>query len=173
MKNNFLKASLLGISLLVFTAFTLMQPKTRKIPAAEIKTLEGKTVNTAQISNDGKPMVINFWATWCGPCKKELNEIAEVYAQWQKETGVKFIAVSIDDTRNMSKVGALVNGNGWEFDVYLDPNGDFKRKMHVNSTPHTFIVNGKNEIVWQHNSETTKEELYELIKKVAEGKEVK
>ena len=76
----------------------------RSIPAADVKTLDGKTVNTSKFSNDGKPMIIDFWATWCKPCKKELDAIAETYEDWQKETGVKLIAISIDDARSSAKV---------------------------------------------------------------------
>jgi len=147
----------------------------RIIPAADVKTLDGKTFNTNNLDNDGKPMVISFWATWCSPCKAELNAIAEQYTDWQKETGMKLVAISIDDSRNMNKVAPYVNGKNWEFEVYLDPNGDFKRVMNVNNVPHTFIINGKREIVWQQNSSAPgdEEKLIELLRKVAAGQDIK
>jgi thiol-disulfide isomerase/thioredoxin len=146
----------------------------RSIPSATVKTLNGGNFNTSDFSNDGKPMIINFWATWCSPCKRELNNIAEVYDEWVEETGVKLIAISVDDARNMGKVAPYVNGKGWEYEVYIDPNGDFKRAMNVNNVPHTFLVNGKGEIVWQHNSysEGDEDELFELTKKLAKGEEI-
>jgi len=139
------------------------------IPAVSVKTIDGKNFNTADIKNDGKPIFISFWATWCSPCKKELNAIAEKYDEWKDETGVKVIAISIDDTRNMNKVAPYVNGRSWEFEVYLDPNQDLKRAMNVNNVPHSFLVNGKGEIVWQHNSYADGDEIktFELIKKLA------
>lgn len=146
----------------------------KPIPSASVKTLDDKSFDTKNISNDGKPIIINFWATWCSPCKRELNTIAEDWEDWVDETGVKLVAVSIDDARNMAKVKPYVNGKGWEYDVLLDPNGDFKRAMGVNNVPHTFLVDGKGNIVWQHNSYSPgdEEELYELVTKLAEGKSI-
>ena len=67
----------------------------RPLPSVDIKTLDGKSFNSADFDNGGKPMIINFWATWCKPCIAELTNIEEVYEEWVKETGVKIIAVSI------------------------------------------------------------------------------
>lgn len=144
------------------------------IPAAEVKTIDGKPFNTSQITNDGKPIIISFWATWCKPCKKELDAISENYADWQKETGVKLVAISIDDARSSVNAGKEAKAKGWEFEVYLDPNQNFKRAMNVNNIPHTFLVDGKGEIVYQHNSyaEGDEEKLYEKIKKVARGEKL-
>lgn len=148
--------------------------KGRAIPSVNVTTLDGGIFNTANISNNGKPIVINFWATWCAPCKRELNTMAETYSEWQEKTGVKIIAVSIDDARNMGKVAPYVNGQGWDYEVYIDPNSDFRRALNVNNVPHTFLLNGKNEIVWQHNSYVPgdEEHLYELIQKVANGESI-
>ena len=136
-----------------------------------IKTLDGKTIQTSAIQNDGKPIIVSFWATWCKPCNRELNTIKEVYEEWQEETGVKLVAISIDDAKSASRVKPHVDGNGWDYEVYLDANQDFKRAMNVVNVPHTFIINGKGEIVWQHTSfvEGSEEELFEIVKKVANG----
>lgn len=108
------------------------------------------------------------------PCVKELTTIADVYEDWQDETNVKVVAVSIDNTRSSSKVMPLVNGKGWEYDILLDQNGDFKRAMGVNMVPHTFLLNGKGEIVWQHTSfsEGAELELIELVRKVSKGEDI-
>jgi cytochrome c biogenesis protein CcmG, thiol:disulfide interchange protein DsbE len=139
------------------------------LPKVDIKTMAGANVNTSAFENDGKPIIIDFWATWCKPCIEELNTIHEVYADWQKETGVKLIAVSLDDARTMQRVAPFVNGKGWNYESYVDPNGDLKRAMNVNMPPHTFILNGNKEIVWQHVgfAEGNEEELFEAVKKAS------
>ena len=149
---------------LLATTFSFSQDA-RKLPKIEVKTLKGDAFNISELDNDGNPIVISFWATWCKPCKKELNNISEVYEDWQEETGVKLVAVSIDDTRSMSKVAPYINASDWEYEVYLDPNADLKRAMGVSTVPHTFLINGKGEIVWQHRGymEGDEDKLYDKI----------
>jgi cytochrome c biogenesis protein CcmG/thiol:disulfide interchange protein DsbE len=151
----------------IMCSATLIQSPARKIPSVDVKTMDGKTFNTGKISNDGKPIIISFWATWCKPCKKELDAIAEEYSTWQKETGVKLIAVSIDDARNAGKVPGDVKAKGWDYEVYVDENQDLKRAMGVNNVPHTFLIDCKGNIVWQHNSyaDGDEDKLYEEVKK--------
>lgn len=169
-----MKKIILISTIFAFAFVAFKQGGARKVPSTDVKTLEGKTFNTSKISNDGKPVIISFWATWCKPCKKELDNIAENYSDWQKETGVKLIAISIDDARSASKVPTDVKSKGWEYEVYLDENQDFKRAMNVNNVPHTFLINGEGEIVWQHNSyaEGDEDKLYELVKKLSKGEKI-
>ena len=156
-------------TLIVLFSTSISIAQNRTLPSVEIKTLEGDVLNIQKVENKKNPIVISFWATWCKPCKKELNNIAEVYEDWQDETGVKLIAISIDDTRSMSKVAPYVNSSDWDYEVLLDPNGDLKRAMGVSTIPHTFLLNGKNEIVWQHRGyvEGDEDELLEEIEKIA------
>ncbi len=152
-------------------SLSAQETKSRPLPSVDLKTLDGKTINTSTFNNDGKPIVISFWATWCKPCITELTNVAEVYDDWKTETGVKMIIISIDDARNMTKVAPFVNGKGWDYEVYLDANSDLKRELNINLIPHTFLLNGKKEIVWQHNSYTEGDEkvLLGLIKKLNAG----
>jgi len=152
---------------ILFSSLSVAQNRT--LPSVDVKTLDGGSINITAIENNDKPIVISFWATWCKPCKKELNTIAEVYEDWQDETGVKLVAISIDNARSMNKVAPYVNASDWEYEVYIDPNGDLKRAMGVSTVPHTFLLNSKKEIIWQHKSyvDGDEDELFEQIKKLS------
>ena len=156
---------LLTLSIALVATGIMMAQNGKSLPSVKLKDLSGKTIDISTFENDGKPIIISFWATWCKPCKAELNAIAEEYDDWQDETGVTLIAVSIDDARSTGRVEPYVNGQGWEYEILLDPNGDFKRAMGVNNVPHTFLVDGNGKIVWQHNNYATGDE-EELYKKV-------
>ena len=167
-KNNKMKRTLISILFILANTICIAQTKNTTLPSVNIKSVEGKTINTESFENQGNPIVISFWATWCKPCAKELNAISEVYDDWQEETGVKVIAISIDDSRNAAKVAPFANGKDWPFEIYIDANSDLKRALNVNAIPHTFLINEKKEIVWQHTSylDGDEEELYEEILKL-------
>jgi thiol-disulfide isomerase/thioredoxin len=152
-----------------FHAIAQEKSENRSLPKVDVKTNSGEKINTSTFDNGGKPIVIDFWATWCKPCMEELNAIHEVYAEWEKETGVKVIIISVDDARTMQRVSPTVNARKWTYESYIDPNGDFKREMNVNMPPQTFVLNANKEIVWQHVgfAPGDEDELYEAIKKVA------
>ena len=139
----------------------------KSLPSIELKNMNGKTVNISELGLKG-PIVISFWATWCTPCKKELNAINELYQDWQDETGVTLVAVSIDDSKTKNIVPIYVNGKGWEYMVLMDPNGNLKRAMGVNNIPHTFLVNTNGKIVYSHNNYASgdEEHLYDEILKL-------
>jgi cytochrome c biogenesis protein CcmG, thiol:disulfide interchange protein DsbE len=161
-----------GLFLFAFNFSNAQEAANTGIPKVNIKALNGAVIGTDKLVNDGKPIILSFWATWCKPCVNELNTISEVYATWAQETGVKLIAISIDDARTMSSVAPFVNVKGWDYEVYLDPNGDFKRAMNVNMVPHTFLLNGNREVVDQHTSFAPGDEdkLFEKVQKTAAGK---
>ena len=121
-----------------------------QIPSFQLKDINGKTVDTAKLSNDGKPIIISFFATWCHPCLRELSNISEVYEDWQDETGVKLIAVSIDQAQNVNKVKPLVDSKGFEYEVLLDVNSDLARALGVQNIPHVFLFDGTGKLVYNH-----------------------
>ena len=138
-----------------------------QLPQVILKTMDGKSVRVDTLSNDGKPFIIDFFATWCKPCNRELDAVNEVYADWREETGVKIFAVSIDQAQNIHKVKPLVDSHGWEYDVLLDPNSDLRRAFGIQTIPFVLIVDGKGEIVYRHMGYNDGEES-ELIDKVRE-----
>ena len=138
-----------------------------QIPEVVLRSIDGNNVRTDTLNNNGKPFIIDFFATWCKPCNRELTAIADVYDEWQDETGVKVIAISIDQAQNINKVKPLVDNHGWPYEVLLDPNGEFKRALGVQMIPYTLIVDGEGKIVYKHNGYTDGAE-EELIDKVRE-----
>lgn len=139
-----------------------------QLPSVTLKTIEGKSIDMATLNNNGKPFVISFFATWCKPCQRELKAIHEVYSDWQDETGMKIFIVSIDDGQNVAKVKPMVDGYGWEYDVLLDPNSDFKRAMGVNMIPAVFIFDGTGKLVDTRSgyTEGSEEHIIDVVRKL-------
>lgn len=138
-----------------------------QLPSFKLKTLDGKVVDTAKISNNGKPFVVSFFATWCKPCIREFRAVHEHYADWAEETGMKLVAISIDQAQNANKVKPLVASEGWEYEVLLDPNSDLTRAFGINGIPHILILNGKGEVVESRSGYTEGSEKH-IIEKVRE-----
>ncbi len=138
----------------------------QKLPSVTLKDLNGKSVNMASYNNADKPIIVSFWATWCGPCLKELAAIKEVYPKWQKETGVELIAVSIDDSRTKARVKPQVKGKSWTYKVLLDENQELKRALNVGNVPYTMVLY-KGKVVYSHSSYTPgiENEIYNHVKK--------
>jgi len=141
---------LLFVFLLLASACTV----SAQLPQVMLKDMNGRSVQTDTLNNGGRPFIIDFFATWCKPCNRELDAIAEVYDEWREETGVKIFAVSIDQAQNINKVKPLVDSHGWEYDVLLDPNSDLKRAFGIQMIPYVLIVDGKGQIVYKHNGYT-------------------
>ena len=157
--------------LLSLTAFFFLKTtvnQAQSLPAINLKDLKGKTVNTSTLSQKGHPVLICFWATWCSPCKKELNNYMEHYEKWQAETGVEIIAISIDDSRSANKVSPYVSSVSWPYTILLDSNKQFAQALGVNNVPHTFLIDATGNIVWQHNNyaDGDEEELHEELLKL-------
>lgn len=107
-----MKKTFLSLLVLLTCAISTVSAQ---LPSVTLKDINGKTVRTDTLSNNGKPFIIDFFATWCKPCNRELKAISEVYNEWREETGVKIFAVSIDQAQNVNKVKPLVDENGWEY----------------------------------------------------------
>lgn len=138
----------------------------QSLPDVKVENQEGKVISIKDLV-DGTPMIISFWSTTCKPCIMELNAINESLYEWLEEVDMKVVAVSVDDARTVSRARAMTQGQGWDDYVCVyDKNQDLKRAMNVSLTPHTFVVDGKGNIVASHSGYTpgSEQELFEEIK---------
>lgn len=140
--------------LLPYLCFGLLSLQNLKaqdaLPSMQIKDMDGNMVNVKDLADSNHLTIISFWATWCGPCIKELDQIQQVYAEWQEKYKAQLIAVTVDDSRNTRKVKPMVIGRGWNYKVLMDENQDLARALNVNNPPMTFLINKKGQIVYSH-----------------------
>ncbi|MBE9490650.1 MAG: TlpA family protein disulfide reductase [Bacteroidetes bacterium] len=136
-----------------------------EIPNIDVKKLDGSTINIKEATNKDHVIVVSLWATWCVPCIKELDAISDVYEDWQDETNVELIAISVDNSRTVKRVKTLVNGKGWEYNILLDTNNDLQRALGASTVPLTLVIKD-NKIVFRHSgySPGAEDELFEKIK---------
>ena len=134
----------------------------------QVKDLKGKAYVFSELAQqDQGIMIVSFWATWCKPCIQELNNLNDLYDELSEDYDVTLYAISIDDARTAKKLMPFVNGKNWDFMVYKDENSDLKRKLGVVNIPHTFIVDQKKQIVYEHTSYVVGDE-YEYLE-IVEG----
>ncbi len=155
--------------IIIALLFALFKSANAQLPKIQLQNIDGKTISTDKLVDGKNPIIISFFATWCKPCLRELMAIDEVYVDWQDETGVRVIAVSIDNGANSMKVKPLVRSKGWEYEVLLDVNEDFKRALNVGMIPTVLIVNPKGKIVYRHSGyvDGGENKLFEELKKIA------
>ncbi|MBB4119935.1 MAG: TlpA family protein disulfide reductase [Mesonia hippocampi] len=150
---------------IIFLFLTSVVFSQDEVPNVTLNDLNGEGFDVRSFSEDGQLTVISLWATWCVPCLKELDAINDVYPDWQEETGVQLVAISIDDARTQKRVRPLINGKGWPYKILLDENHDFKRAIGAASVPLTLLVKN-NKVLYRHSgySPGAEDELYEKIK---------
>ena len=148
--------------------------QTNSIPGADLRDLNGVKISSTEIIRPGAATLLVFWKSNNSQCCTNLENMEAAWSESLQKQGVRMVVICTDCNGNWSSIKPVVNGNGWEFETYVDVNGDFKRAMNVNLIPHTFILNGKNEIVWQHTSfaEGNELQLIELVRKVKAGEEI-
>jgi len=139
------------VALLAVVLFTSFDSYDKKMPSVNLKTLDGKVVNMDEYSNNGKVTVVSFWATWCTPCKRELDTYHEIYEDWVEEFDVEIVAITIDNARQLAKVKPLVAQKGWEFTVLSDVKKELMNQMNFSYIPQTYILDKDGNIVFDHS----------------------
>jgi peroxiredoxin len=146
-----MKKSLI-LAFVSFLSFAAMAQKDdQTMPNLVLKDMNGKSKNMSDYSKSGKITIVSFWATWCSPCKKELNNVSDLYDDWKNKYDLQLIAVCTDNARNIQKVKPYVDGQGWEFEVIMDVNQDLQRALNIVQIPHTFLLDQNGKVVYQHS----------------------
>jgi len=115
-------------------------------PVVVLEDMHGTPVSIANYR--GEPLLIHFWATWCGICRAEQNSIADISRDWQVLT----VAVQSGDTHN---VGAYLHENKLGFRVIVDEDGKLMARFGVRAVPASFILDGKGGIRFREVGYTT------------------
>lgn len=158
-------------AIITLLAFTMMTAFTgdKKFPAASVKTLDGKTVNVQDYIGKGNPVIVSFWASWCSPCKRELDAMTEIFPEWKENYKVELLAITIDDSRGLAKVPGIVTSKSWPFTVLADTKQELQQSLGFQTVPETFLLDGAGNIVYTHSGYNAGDE-FELEEKLKELK---
>lgn len=147
--------SLLTLLLTAFALNTAIAEDTASLkaslPAVQVKTLDGKSVNIQDMVVRGHITILFFWETFCGPSLKGLDNIFDNYDDWQKAYHCDLLGINQDDARNASKVKPLVNGRGWPFTFITDENKDLARALNIPNCPYLLLLDQNGKIVYRHS----------------------
>lgn len=133
----------------------------KKLPDITITDLQGKPVKIQEYVKGSQLTVLSFWATWCSPCKRELDAIQELYPDWIEAHDVRLVAITIDNSRALTQVRPIVEEKGWEFDILVDSKQELQQALNFVAIPQTFLVDAEGNILFQHEGYTPGDE-YEL-----------
>ena len=151
--------------ILFFSLFLLFfKDGEKKFPVVNVKSLDGKSFDLSKEFAKNKLTVVSYWATWCSPCKKELDAIKDLYPNWKKE-GIGLLAITIDNAQQLNKVKPLIQQKGWSYQVLSDINSESLRVLSFQTIPQTFIVNQEGMIIYSHSGYSPGDE-FELEKKL-------
>ena len=119
-----------------------------KIPDMPIKLLDGSNTRLYEFLKDG-PVIIDFWATWCAPCKKLMKHLNKFHTHFS-DNGLKVLAISTDTPRSMGKVKSYIRSKKYEFFVAVDPNQQVMKKLKAELMPTTIIVDKEGMVLYRH-----------------------
>jgi peroxiredoxin len=149
----------ISLFFLALTTASFAQPK-EKAPDFTVNTADGKTLKLSDLK--GKAVVINFWATWCPPCKKEIPGFIEVYKQY-KSKGLEIIGIALDQ-KGWDVVKPFIKKEAINYPIAIGDETLTKKYGQINSIPTTFFVNKKGNIVKNHVGYMSKEDFQKEVK---------
>ena len=131
-----------------------------RLPDFSLPTLEGQTIRSADLQ--GSPVLINFWATWCGPCKQEMPLIVEQY-NWNKGRGLRVLAIDTLANDNVEDMRKFAQQFKMNFDVLVDERDEVAGGWNVLGLPTTLFVKPDGTIAKVHVGQLTADQLKEYV----------
>jgi len=145
-----MKLKILAAVLYLLISPTVLKAQS-KIPPIDIYTLDGERVNATTINNDSMPMILVFFKTYDNDCRKNLFSISEAHENFLAERNIKVVAICVDATGKTDHIKPFVLGNDLDVEVFIDKNGDLKRRMGIPDSPYTIIYDQDMNVYCQYN----------------------
>jgi len=156
----------------LFLTFVLMWvwtvPMGSDLFARTEKSMVGQTLPKLSVQwldkkpeTEGKPMIVEFWATWCPPCRSSIPHLNEIHAKY-KDKGLQIVGITDEDRAKIKKFEKEVP---IEYAVALDANGKYAKPFGIQGIPHAVLVDKTGKIVWEGHPMSLKEsQIEELLK---------
>ena len=126
------------ITLLLFsTCFLYSQTK---LPAVTVNNSNGESLDIGKYVETGGPKIISLWATWCGPCRMELNALKKVYPKWQEMYNLEIIAISVDIPPMIKRAKKMFDKNGWEYTFLHDSDQELMAMLGIQGIPYSMLL---------------------------------
>ncbi|MBX7158217.1 MAG: TlpA family protein disulfide reductase [Verrucomicrobiae bacterium] len=109
----------------------------------------------------GKPVLVEFWATWCPPCRKSIPHLNEIYEKYQKE-GLQIVGISNEPKSVIKK---FMETTPMKYHVASDEKGDYSKPFDVEGIPHAFLIDKTGKIVWEGHPMDLQESAIEKVLK--------
>jgi cytochrome c biogenesis protein CcmG, thiol:disulfide interchange protein DsbE len=142
----------IALVLLAFFPSLWMSAQQTSIPDVDLRDIDGNIISSSELTQPGMSTLIVFWDSSSGKCCENLDVLQEAWDETLKQKGVRLVAVCVDCNGAWTQVKPIVNGNGWDFDTYIDVNGDFKRAMSVGDLPCTMLFDRDQNMICRYNA---------------------
>ena len=162
-----MKSPIRAITVVLLIALSLFA-QAKRPPSFEFKDLSGKNQKVSDLR--GSIVVVNFWATWCGPCREELPLLAKLSKEYSAKK-IRFVAVSADNARDRAKVDKFLAATPIDMDVWLGADLTTLDRANLgNELPATLIVDEQGEVVARILGQAREEDLRRPLDWLVNGK---
>jgi len=120
------------------------------LPVIALRNTDGENVPSTQIMKADQAYIMIFWKSYSTKCCDNLENMQSAWLSQLKEKGVEMVAICIDCNGAWNYIKPFVNGKAWQFEIYLDSNGDFKRAMGVTEAPFTLLFDKNHREICRH-----------------------
>jgi len=116
-------------------------------PEASLVDQSGNVFELKSHLKNGKPKLISLWATWCGPCRMELNALKKPYPKWKEKYDLEIMTVSVDVPQMVERAKKMFASNEWDYTFLHDKDQALMSKLNLNGIPYSMLLDGEGNIV--------------------------